>query len=586
MEKNARILFQLTTGEETLPIEGAIITVYDDNSNLIAVTTTDESGRSEEVQVSAPDRSLSLDPEMLSIPYSVYNAYIEAEGYIPVVVNGIQVYEGINSIQQLELNPMPKGRGIVEEVYTIPPPEIATEGQPLDPSAIPSEEVQERILKTVYIPSKITVHLGSPNNTSAQNVTVSFPDYIKNVASSEIYPTWPDSALRANIYSQITFALNRVYTEWYRSRGYNFDITNNTAYDQFFVPGRNIFENISKIVDEIYNEYVRKQGALNPLFTQYCNGTTVTCDGLSQWGTVYLAEQGYTPLQILKYYYGNDIEITQTDNIQDIISSYPGYVLKKGMKDPDVVVIKQELNRIRKNYPAIPQINNMNDTFDEETYRAVKEFQKIFNLTQDGIVGKATWNKLSYIYVAVLKLAELNGGIVIPSIPETAPTILLKLGSKGAYVKLAQYFLAVIGSYYNEISPVDINGVFDEKTKAAVIDFQNLFGLTADGIIGPKTWNELYNAFLGIANTSGIVVEYPGFLLKVGSRGDQVWLMQSYLQKISTVYNIPYIAADGIFGNMTKNAVIAFQNLFGLTPDGIIGQKTWDRIVAVRMLLK
>lgn len=583
MTKNSSITFELTTGNGALPVEGAIVSIYDAKDNYIKSVTTNSSGKTKRIYVSAPSIQ-NVNQENSKVPYAMYNANIEAEGYLPVMVNGIQVYEGIHSIEALDLTPVPMGGNLGEVVYEIPEPYVEQEGQPLNLDSIPSEQSQTRILANVFIPSTITVHLGSPKNTSAKNVKVSFPYYIKNVASSEIYPTWPESALRANIYAQISFALNRIFTEWYPSRGYNFDITNHTGYDQYFVEGRNIFENISKIVDEVYNEYVKKIGALNPMFTQYCNGTTVTCAGLSQWGTVSLADKGYSPLQILQHYYGKNIQIAETDLIQGIESSYPGYALKQGMSDPAVITLKKELNRVRKNYPLIPAIVNEDAYFDEATTKAVREFQRIFDLGVDGIVGKATWNKLSYIYVAVLKLAELNGEMI--PLPENPPSIVITEGSSGPYVLLAQYLLKVISNYYSEVPFVDLTGFFGKQTYEAIKAFQNAFGLVPDGIIGPLTWNRLYRVFLGIGSTTGLAVEYPGKLLTLGSRGDMVWLMQSYLQKISEEFDVPYINADAIFGDATKNAVMAFQKEFGLTPDGIIGPQTWNRIVAVRLLLK
>ena len=215
----------------------------------------------------------------------------------------------------------------------------------------------DRILRQVVIPNPITVHLGPPG-ANVSNVQVSFPDYVKNVASSEIYPTWPEASLTANIHAIVTFALNRIYTEWYRSKGYNFDITNSTAYDQYFVYGRPIYESISRIVDRVFNEYVRRQGQNVPYFTSFCNGTTVTCKGMSQWGTVTLANQGYTPLQILRSYYPKDIELASTDIITGSLTSYPGTPLRVGSTGLDVQTIQTYLNRIRRNYPAIPAITD------------------------------------------------------------------------------------------------------------------------------------------------------------------------------------------------------------------------------------
>lgn len=265
---------------------------------------------------------------------------------------------------------------------------VEQKGTVIDPHTEPYVSWQ------VVIPDPITVHLGAPGS-SASNVQVSFPDYVKNVASSEIYPTWPAVALTANIYAIITFALNRVYTEWYKARGYSFDITNSTAYDQYFVYGRPIYESISRIVDQIFNQYVRRQGQNAPYFTSFCNGTTATCQGLSQWGTVTLANQGLTPIQILRSYYPDDIEIVETNIITGIVNSYPGVPLRTGSTGLDVQTIQTYLARIRRNYPAIPAITDEAGVFGDSTRAAVVKFQNVFNLAPDGIVGRSTWYKIS-----------------------------------------------------------------------------------------------------------------------------------------------------------------------------------------------
>ena len=263
------------------------------------------------------------------------------------------------------------------------------------------------ITVTPYIPKTVTVHLGSPSS-NAQNVTVSFPDYVKNVASSEIYPTWDESALRANILAITSFALNRVYTEFYRSRGYPFDITSSTAYDQAFVNGRNFFGNVDTLVDELFDDYIRRQNFVEPLAAKFCNGTTVTCEGLSQWGSQNLATQGYNSFDILRYYYGNNIELVQNAPIRGITNSYPGQPLRVGSSGPYVLVLQTELNRIAQNYPASPKVNPVDGIFGSRTDASVRRFQEIFNLTPDGIVGPATWYELVRLYVGVNSLAELR----------------------------------------------------------------------------------------------------------------------------------------------------------------------------------
>ena len=260
----------------------------------------------------------------------------------------------------------------------------------------------------VRIPEFITVHLGVPDDASAPNIRVPFIDYIKNVASSEIYPTWPESALRANIYAQVTYALNRIYTEWYRSRGYDFDITNSTRYDQKFIQGREIFEPVSQIVDNLFNDYLVRQGFVQPLFTQYCNGTTSQCEGLSQWGTVDLAEDGLTPYEILQYYYGDDINIVFNAPTSENLPSYRGLPLKLGSAGEDVRTLKRQLNRIGQNYPGLQPRLELTGFFDLPMEEAVRNFQRIFNLTADGIVGKATWYKIKSVFNGVRGLAELE----------------------------------------------------------------------------------------------------------------------------------------------------------------------------------
>ena len=259
---------------------------------------------------------------------------------------------------------------------------------------------------TPYVPRTITVHMGAPDEW-AENVTVSFPDYVKNVASSEIYPTWEPAAIQANILAIISFALNRVYTEFYPSRGYDFQITSTTAYDQKFIRDRNIFENISRTVDEMFSDYIRREGFVEPLAAKFCNGTTSTCAGLSQWGSQELAQQGYGPMEILRYYYGDDIELVEDAPVQSLGQSYPGYPLRLGSTGPDVVTMKTMLNRISQGYPAIPKLWPVTRTFDEKTQSAVRTFQSVFGLTADGVVGKATWYKMVYLYVGLSRLSEL-----------------------------------------------------------------------------------------------------------------------------------------------------------------------------------
>ena len=353
---------------------------------------------------------------------------------------------------------------------------------------------------TPFVPETITVHLGTPSS-NAPNVTVSFSDYVKNVASSEIYPTWDESALRANILAIVSFALNRVYTEFYRSRGYDFDITNSTAFDQYFVNGRSYFNNVSRLVDELFNDYLRRPGFVEPLAAKFCNGTTVTCEGLSQWGSQNLAQQGYNSVQILRSYYGN-VETVLNAPILGNTSSYPGTPLRVGSTGPNVVIIQTELNRISQNYPAIPKIPIVDGIFGSRTEAAVRRFQEVFQLTPDGIVGKATWYALVRYYTAVTQLSELRSqGQQFYAINWSAPGG-LQPGDTGEKVRLLQYMLSVLSNYIPSIPPVTIDGIYGSATRAAVLAAQRHFRLPETGTVGTQTWNEIYDQYSGIENTT------------------------------------------------------------------------------------
>ncbi len=442
-----------------------------------------------------------------------------------------------------------------------------------------------------YIPETITVHLGTPDS-DAENVTVSFPDYVKNVASSEIYPTWPENALRANIYVIVSYALNRIYTEWYRARGYDFDITNTTQFDQAFVHNRDIFENISLLVDELFNDYVRRQGSIEPYFTSFCNGTTSTCSGLSQWGTVALANKGYTPYDILREYYGNDIEIVKDAEVRTNTPSYPNMIISLGMAGNDVKTIQKQLNRISRNYPAIKKIEAVDGVFGVNTEEAVKDFQRIFNLKVTGMVDKSTWYKIAYIYTSVKRLAELNSeGVNLDEISRQY-TEDLRIGMEGGEIRTLQYYLAVIGAYYESVQPVDITGYFGEQTEASVKSFQRVFGLPETGVVERRTWNDLYRAYLGIVESVPIddgddIVLYPGIVLKEGISNEYVRILQTYLSFIHQSYpSIPDVSATGYFGPVTKSSVTAFQRQFGLQPTGVVTANTWDSIAKEYSILK
>ena len=435
------------------------------------------------------------------------------------------------------------------------------------------------------VPEYITVHLGTPRS-NAENIRVPFPEYIKNVASSEIYPTWPENALRANIYAQTTFALNRIYTEHYRAQGYDFDITNSTQYDQAYKPGHDVFQNVSELVDELFNNYVVKQGQVQPYFTQYCNGTTVTCAGLSQWGTVTLANRGLTPYQILQRYYGDDINIVYNAPIKGNIPSYPGTPLRLGSAGEDVTTIQRQLNRISSNYPAIPKISVSMGVFESQTQAAVKTFQKIFNLTQDGIVGRTTWYKIKYIYNGIKRLSELYSEGITISEDQRQFSKVLQRGDRGYEVGSMQYYLNFIGKFNPRVPEIAVDRIFGKETYNAVLTFQRLYGLTPDGIVGRNTWNMIQNAYIGILNSlpneykSYSSLYYPGYFITTGATGNAVTQIQVLLRTISqNDPSVPSVIVDGIYGPETAAAVREIQRRYDIPVTGQVGPLTWNAIV-------
>lgn len=435
-----------------------------------------------------------------------------------------------------------------------------------------------------YIPETVTVHLGPPTS-DAPNVTVPFVEYIANVASSELYPTWPENALRANIYAQISFVLNRIYTEYYRIRGYDFDITNSTAFDQYFVNGRDLFENVVQIVNEIFDTYIVRQGSVEPLFAQYCNGTTVTCDGLSQWGTVSLANQGYTPYEILQYYYGDDINLVNDAPVMSITSSLPDRLLRLGTAGDDVRQIQIRLNRISDNYPSIPKIAIPDGVFSFDTEEAVRQFQSVFSLPEDGIVGKSTWYAIQFIYNAVKKLNELDSeGIALSEVTQQYGGD-SGLGDRGNEVRNIQYLLRYVSEFYATVPSVEIDGVFGPATESAVSAFQRQADLPVTGRVDFATWDALYRTYLGLIETipfqyvEGNVLPYPGVPLRQGSETEAVRILQEYLNFVGQTYTqIPPVNVTGYFGPQTQQAVLTFQRLFGIPTTGTVAAVTWDTL--------
>ena len=406
-----RLLVSVTSSVGLIPIKNATVKIYaerqsaDQERVLVETLNTNESGQTDRVDLPTPPRSLSQEPSEIR-PYAEYDMEISAEGYEPVSISGSEVMSDELAVQNVEMNPLEEPN-LVQSDILIPDHTLYGEYE----AKIPEEEIKEVnesgeiVLSRVVIPEYVVVHDGRPEDRSAKNYYVRYKDYIKNVASSEIYSTWPEQAIYANVLCIMSFTLNRVYTEFYRGKGYDFTITSNTAFDQKWIYGRNIYENISYVVDSIFNNYLSRPGVTQPIFTSYCDGNRVTCKGLSQWGSKYLADQGYSAIEIIRYYYGNDMFINSTNYISGIPSSYPGYDLTVGSRGAKVLQMQQQLNRIAQNYPAIPKIA-ADGIFGVNTKRAVQTFQGIFLLPQSGIVDYPTWYQISNVYVAVTRIAE------------------------------------------------------------------------------------------------------------------------------------------------------------------------------------
>lgn len=440
-------------------------------------------------------------------------------------------------------------------------------------------------IKYPIIPNEIIVHLGNPTE-AAKDIRVPFTDYISNVASSELYPTWPDASLKANIYAITSFALNRVYNEWYRSKGYNFDITNSPIYDQTYIEDRQIYENISNIVEEIFDSYVVKGNQIQPYFTRYCDGRKTTCNGLSQWGTVTLANQNKTPIQILRYYYGNDISIKTNVPVGDNTMGYPGYVNKLGSIGNPVRAIQRDLNRIRINYPAIPEIEDRLGAYNKETEDAVKKFQEIFNLPITGEVDRATWYKIKYIYTSVKKLSDLYSEGLSPEEADFMYKDEVKYGDTGIEVEYIHYYLNAIAFLDPDIPALQTNSVFNDNTKAMVLAFQNKYGLKPTGIVTYADWKvllEVYDKLLKSfpSEYATYVNElYPDYFLSRGSTGDDVKRFQRFLLKICKFdKSIPGVRVNGIFDELTESSVKKIQSDYGFEENGLVGPLLWKKVV-------
>lgn len=580
MKNTGTLRIQTFAARQSAPVEGVTVAVQGDGFTLHCIT--DATGSVADIPVEAPACTLSLDEDNTIRPYAVVSLTAAKSGYRTVRIEGIQIFAGQITLAQPAMIPVTEeGKDIPNAPIIIPPHALFAGSGGSGPQ--PVQHCTPRVLDQVVIPKNITVHLGKPA-AAARNVTVSFRDYIANVASSEVYPTWPEQALRANIHCQISLALNRIYTEWYPSKGYTFNITNSTSYDQYYVHGRTVFDVMVKITDDIFNTYLRKRGTVNPYYSEYCDGKSVTCPGLKQWGTVTLANQGRTALQILKYYYGNDIEIVRTNNIQSIPQSYPGSPIRQGDSGTAVFTLQRQLNRITKDYPFLGKLT-VDGVFGSRMAATVRAFQKQFNLTADGMVGRQTWYKISYIYVSVKDLAELTSEGEVSSGTLSDGTwggTVLRTGSTGSAVEQLQFWLNTLAQYESSIPSLTVDGVYGTGTANAVRAFQRKYGLTVDGVVGRATWTEVYDQFRSIQSDNGTPNAYPGTALREGASGQNVRLVQFWLKIARTVYSsLSNVTVDGKFGSATTAAVRRFQTYFGLTSDGVVGRTTWNKLYEV-----
>ena len=528
----------------------------------------------------APPKALSQSPTVSQKPYTQYNVRIAASGYVPVTVVGEQLFDGIITVRRVVMQTSEEYPDLNEKRIVTPEHERYI-GSMRRTSADIGEAAAEAsalpVKRRVVVPETITVHLGAPN-AIAENVTVPFIDYIKSVASSEIYPTWPEAALRANIIAQVSLALNRIYTEWYPSQGYDFDITSSSAYDQYYVHERSIFDNISALADELFTNYLARANAIEPVFTQYCDGATVSCEGMSQWGTVTLANRGFDPLDILRYYFGQDTYIAEAEVTQEPTESFAGD-LYPGSENVDVATLQRRLIRIAINYPQIPFIVRVDGKYGPQTEEAVKAFQRVFGLDPTGVTDRETWYRVQYVYTAVKKLAEL--GSEGERVESDAYARYLQLGDRGTDVLRMQYYLRVIADAIGDdsIPRAKTTGVFDDETRAAVAKFQEYFGLPTTGAINEDTWNAIVDTYYRYESSVWQDIEYPGTPLRIGSEGRYVTYIQNALNTVGArIPGMTELAPDGYFGPVTQAAVKMYQSYSGLEPDGIVGPQTWNKL--------
>ncbi len=616
------LIFELRKDNGATPISNAQVKITKiDGREVNHLLNVDESGKTDKFEVYTKDKSLTFDKFNREIPYTEVDAEVRFENDKIIFIDGIQIYSDILSIQEVKIdnregkfrsNKDKKGKSKKHHVHFKNHPPCVLEGEHSDHTNNfkQDEKSIKPVLKTcdIFIPEFIIVHIGCPGD-DGEVLAVPFIDYIKNVSCSSVYPTWSREAICANVHSIISFTLNRIYTDWYKSKGYGFDITSSSEDDQMYVKGRNLFRNVCDIVDEIFYTCIRVNGFSQPFLAKCYNFSNCSGRSLSRWGSFDLAEDGFGALDILKKYYGDNIELVNVDDVGGIINRNPQRNLSVGSVGDDVRFIQKALNTIAKQYVGISKILNEDGIFGENTRRAVRDFQRIFNLDADGIVGVKTWNKISLLYALIKKIFD-NSNNIEEIIRNAFP---MELGSKGEDVKNIQKSLNFIFKKYGSFDKLDEDGYFGEKTRDAVKEFQKRFGLVVDGIVGKDTIDRIKYVEKNINDLSMFVpnvsddneefiedikqlkddfrlilsleeIEIP---MKFGDQGENVKSLQRELNNLSKYYGfLEKLDEDGIFGPKTKETILKFQKRFGLNVDGIFGEESLKKLVSLNKALE
>lgn len=580
---------QVVSAEGAILIGGAQVTISDHYGLVLHRLNTDKTGHIIEVELAAPSIQLTEDPHATHQRFACYNVVATAPGFNTAIYNGVMIFDKSKSIQVIELHPILEGRPPETEVLEVAGHALC---HPLEPKEAGTDPPPSpRVLRDVVIPQYVTVHLDRPT-VPAANVRVPFIDYIKNVTSHEIFDTWPEQTIIANVHCIVSLTLNRIFTEFYRKQGHNFDITSSTTIDQKYVHGGTIGARISAIVDGIFNQYLAVVGHQEPFLALYNDGVTANFPGrLSQWGSFYDArDRGMNAWQIIRKYYSQNLELRESNNFTGALESWPGHNLSQGSSGEDVRTMQRYLNRILGRYTNII-INPVDGVYGASTANSVRVFQQIYNLPQTGVIDRTTWFQISRIYAIEKGIWEMDSEGIRIGIGNTPPTAVIREGSTGALVTELQFLLDYIGYFYDDIPFVADTSRFDSLTTVAVRAFQRHFGLTVDGVVGPNTWRKLYEVYWGIQNNTERptptpppvqpegMPPYPGVALRVGSTGQNVILVQQAINRLAhSIPAIPSLNVDGNFGPLTQNAVMAFQRTFGLTVDGVVGPITWNRL--------